>query len=202
MLDAENWVMLGADVKGDIYEGLLEKNAEDTKSGAGQYFTPRALIKAMVECVRPKPEKTIADPAAGTGGFFLASYDFLLENYELDRDQKEFLKYHTFKGWEIVSNTARMALMNLFLHNIGDMNSEPPIVRNDSLNAEPSEKFDYVLANPPFGKKSSRWNAVQRSINLQPSRLLGNILKQAVELRSAHQRYAEVGCPGSCGFTG
>src|SRR6056297_3635825 len=155
MLDAENWVMLGADVKGDIYEGLLEKNAEDTKSGAGQYFTPRALIKTMVECVRPEPMKSIADPAAGTGGFFLAAYDFLLENYNLDKDQKELLKYHTFKGWEIVPNTARMALMNLFLHNIGDINSEPPIVRNDSLIAEPNEKFDYVLANPPFGKKSS-----------------------------------------------
>lgn len=155
MLNAENWVMLGADVKGDIYEGLLEKNAEDTKSGAGQYFTPRALIKTMVECVRPEPMKSIADPAAGTGGFFLAAYDFLLENYDLDKDQKEFLKYHTFKGWEIVPNTARMALMNLFLHNIGDINSEPPIVRNDSLIAEPNQKFDYVLANPPFGKKSS-----------------------------------------------
>jgi len=155
MLNAENWVMLGADVKGDIYEGLLEKNAEDTKSGAGQYFTPRALIKTMVECVRPEPMKTIADPAAGTGGFFLASYDFLLENHDLDKEQKEYLKYHTFKGWEIVPNTARMALMNLFLHNIGDINSEPPIVRNDSLIAEPGEKFDYVLANPPFGKKSS-----------------------------------------------
>ncbi|PWN06867.1 HsdM family class I SAM-dependent methyltransferase [Rhodohalobacter mucosus] len=155
MLDAENWVMLGADVKGDIYEGLLEKNAEDTKSGAGQYFTPRALIRAMVECVRPEPMKSIADPAAGTGGFFLAAYDYLLDNYDLDRDQKEFLKYHTFKGWEIVPNTARMALMNLFLHNIGDINSEPPIQRDDSLNSEPSVKFDYVLANPPFGKKSS-----------------------------------------------
>jgi type I restriction enzyme M protein len=155
MLDAENWVMLGADVKGDIYEGLLEKNAEDTKSGAGQYFTPRALIKTMVECVRPEPMKSIADPAAGTGGFFLAAYDYLLENYDLDKEQKEFLKYHTFKGWEIVPNTARMALMNLFLHNIGDINSEPPIVRNDSLIAEPNQKFDYILANPPFGKKSS-----------------------------------------------
>ena len=155
MLDAENWVMLGADVKGDIYEGLLEKNAEDTKSGAGQYFTPRALIKAMVECVRPEPQKTIADPAAGTGGFFLAAYDFLLDNHELDKDQLKFLKYKTFKGWEIVPNTARMALMNLFLHNIGDINSEPPIIRNDSLISEPNDKFNYVLANPPFGKKSS-----------------------------------------------
>lgn len=155
MLDDENWVMLGADVKGDIYEGLLEKNAEDTKSGAGQYFTPRALIKTMVECVRPEPKKTIADPAAGTGGFFLAAYDYLLANFKLDKDQLKFLKYKTFKGWEIVPNTARMALMNLFLHNIGDISSEPPIVRNDSLIAEPGEKFDYVLANPPFGKKSS-----------------------------------------------
>ncbi|MFY0683819.1 MAG: SAM-dependent DNA methyltransferase [Balneola sp.] len=155
MLDAETWVMLGSDVKGDIYEGLLEKNAEDTKSGAGQYFTPRALIKAMVECIQPKPMKTIADPAAGTGGFFLAAYDFIWENYDLDKQQKKFLKQETFKGWEIVPNTARMALMNLFLHNIGDIDSEPPISRNDSLIAEPSSKFDYVLANPPFGKKSS-----------------------------------------------
>ncbi|MBN1969078.1 MAG: SAM-dependent DNA methyltransferase [Candidatus Delongbacteria bacterium] len=157
LIDAENWIMLGSDVKGDIYEGLLEKNAEDTKSGAGQYFTPRVLIKAMVECVRPKPGKTIADPACGTGGFFLAAYDFLSDrtNYQLDKDEKEFLKYKTFRGNEIVPNTARLALMNLFLHNIGDLNSEPPIKRNDSLIADNGERFDYVLANPPFGKKSS-----------------------------------------------
>ena len=87
MVNETDWVMMGADVKGDIYEGLLEKNAEDTKSGAGQYFTPRALIKAMVACVRPEPGKTIADPACGTGGFFLAAYDFLTnpDNYALDR---------------------------------------------------------------------------------------------------------------------
>jgi type I restriction enzyme M protein len=84
--------MMGADVKGDIYEGLLEKNAEDVKSGAGQYFTPRSLIRAMVECVRPEPDKTIADPACGTGGFFLAAYDFLINNYNLDKGQKIFLK--------------------------------------------------------------------------------------------------------------
>jgi type I restriction enzyme M protein len=157
MIDDENWVILGADVKGDIYEGLLEKNAEDTKSGAGQYFTPRALIKAMVECIRPEPKKTIADPACGTGGFFLAAYDFISDerNYKLDKSEKEFLKYKTFYGWEIVPNTARLCLMNLYLHNIGDLNSEPPIIRADSLLASPSTKFDYVLTNPPFGKKSS-----------------------------------------------
>lgn len=157
MINDEKWVVLGTDVKGDIYEGLLEKNAEDTKSGAGQYFTPRALIKAMVECIKPEPHKTIADPACGTGGFFLASYDFISDekNYKLDKDQKEFLKFKTFSGWEIVPDAARLCLMNLYLHNIGDLNSEPPIERADSLLAAPSEKFDYVLTNPPFGKKSS-----------------------------------------------
>ncbi|HYX09563.1 MAG TPA: class I SAM-dependent DNA methyltransferase [Bacteroidales bacterium] len=155
MIDGENWVLLGADVKGDIYEGLLEKNAEDTKSGAGQYFTPRALIKAMVECISPEPMKSIGDPACGTGGFFLASYDYILKNYDLDKEQKDFIKYRTFKGWEIVANTARLCLMNLFLHNIGDLNSEPPIHREDSLISDTGDRFDYVLANPPFGKKSS-----------------------------------------------
>lgn len=157
LIDDENWVILGADIKGDIYEGLLEKNAEDTKSGAGQYFTPRALIKAMVECIRPEPKKTIADPACGTGGFFLAAYDFISDEkkYKLDKSEKEFLKYKTFKGWEIVPNTARLCLMNLYLHNIGDLNSEPPIERADSLLVSPATKFDYVLTNPPFGKKSS-----------------------------------------------
>lgn len=155
LIDVENWVMLGADVKGDIYEGLLEKNAEDTKSGAGQYFTPRALIRAMVECIRPEPKKTIADPACGTGGFFLAAYDYLTHNHKLDKAEKNFLKYKTFKGWEIVANTVRMCLMNLFLHNVGDMNSEPPVVRADALNGDSGERFNYVLANPPFGKKSS-----------------------------------------------
>lgn len=127
MIDDENWVVLGADVKGDIYEGLLEKNAEDTKSGAGQYFNPRALIKAMVECISPQPKQTIADPACGTGGFFLAAYDFISSRYKLDKDEKEFLKFKTFRGWEIVPNTARLCLMNLYLHNIGDLNSEPPL---------------------------------------------------------------------------
>ena len=154
MINAESWVGLDADIKGDIYEGLLEKNAEDTKSGAGQYFTPRALIQAMVECIRPEPMKTIADPSCGTGGFFLAAYDHIAQQ-TLDQEQKQFLKYRTFKGWEIVPNTARLCLMNLFLHNIGDLNSEPPIERGDSLISLPSERFDYILANPPFGKKSS-----------------------------------------------
>lgn len=155
MIHAEQWVLMGVKDKGDIYEGLLEKNAEDTKSGAGQYFTPRALIKCMVECIRPEAMKTIADPACGTGGFFLAAYDWLTENIELDKAQKQFLKYKTFFGNEIVASTRRLALMNLFLHNIGDIDSDSCISPNDSLIAASDTKYDYVLANPPFGKKSS-----------------------------------------------
>lgn len=154
LIDKEKWVMMGTDVKGDIYEGLLEKNAEDTKSGAGQYFTPRALIRTMVEAVRPKPLKSIADPACGTGGFFLAAYDFLAAQ-GLDKDEREFLKHSTFYGNEIVANTRRLALMNMFLHNIGEIDGESMIAGTDALIASPSKRVDYVLANPPFGKKSS-----------------------------------------------
>lgn len=157
MIDEVQWVSLDADVKGDIYEGLLEKNAEDTKSGAGQYFTPRPLIRAMVECMRPEPGKTIADPACGTGGFFLAAYDFLTDpdNYKLDKAQKAFLKHKTFNGNEIVAGTRRLCLMNMFLHNIGEIDGDVLISPNDALVAPSAQSFDYVLANPPFGKKSS-----------------------------------------------
>jgi type I restriction enzyme M protein len=155
LINAEQWLLMGVKDKGDIYEGLLEKNAEDTKSGAGQYFTPRPLIKAMVECLQPEAMKTIADPACGTGGFFLAAYDWLAEYRDLDKEQKQFLKYNTFYGNEIVAGTRRLALMNLFLHNIGDIDADSAISPNDALIADTGVKYDYVLANPPFGKKSS-----------------------------------------------
>ncbi len=155
LIGSQTWVMLGTDVKGDIYEGLLQKNAEDTKSGAGQYFTGRSLIKAIVEVMRPEPLRTMADTSCGTGGFFLGYYDYLTTHHRPDREQKEFLKYRTFKGWEIVPGTARLCLMNLFLHNIGDINAEPPVQVQDSLISDPGDRFDYILTNPPFGKKSS-----------------------------------------------
>ncbi|MBB6576331.1 type I restriction enzyme M protein [Comamonas odontotermitis] len=170
MIDAENWISLEADAKGDLYEGLLQKNAEDTKSGAGQYFTPRAIIQAMVACLRPQPLKTIADPACGTGGFFLVANEWLSGTGKwlddnavwLGRDlpklnpkQKRFLRDETFVGNEIVPNTRRLCLMNLFLHNIGELDGQPAIDRSDALISEPKRKVDYVLANPPFGKKSS-----------------------------------------------
>jgi type I restriction enzyme M protein len=153
LINDETWVGLDIDIKGDIYEGLLQKNAEDVKGGAGQYFTPRSLIKAMVEVVHPEPEQTICDPACGTGGFILAAHDFISQNYQLDIDQKKFLKFHTFKGKDIVDSVARLCVMNLFLHGIGG--EESPIEVGDSLISDPGEWFDIVLTNPPFGKKSS-----------------------------------------------
>lgn len=157
MIDREKWVSMSSDVKGEIYEGLLQKNAEDVKSGAGQYFTPRPLIRAMVACLRPEPMKVIADPCAGSGGFFLAAQAFLSnpKNYTLDREQKEFLKKETFRGNELVPLTFKLCLMNLYLHNIGDIYGEIPITRGDSLLSVPNWRADYVLTNPPFGKKSS-----------------------------------------------
>ena len=157
MIDRENWVSMSTDVKGEIYEGLLQKNAEDVKSGAGQYFTPRPLIRAMVECIRPEPRKTIADPCCGSGGFLLAAQSYLADpkHYNLDREKKEFLKKEAFRGWEIVPATFKLSLMNLFLHNIGDLYGEVPITLGDALLTDPGERFDYVLTNPPFGKKSS-----------------------------------------------
>src|SRR5258705_11954441 len=108
LIDRERWRDLDADVKGDAYEGLLEKNAQDTKGGAGQYFTPRPLIQAMVEVIRPKPGETICDPACGTGGFLLAAHDFISHNYALDRDQKRALRLETLHGVELADGVPRI----------------------------------------------------------------------------------------------
>jgi type I restriction enzyme M protein len=156
LIDQERWMILDADVKGDAYEGLLQKNAEDTKSGAGQYFTPRPLIKAIIEVMRPVPGMTICDPACGTGGFLLAAHDHLVSsNPLLDPDEKQHLRYDALHGWEIVDNTARLCAMNLLLHGIGAADAESPIRVDDALKADPGDRFEMVLTNPPFGRKSS-----------------------------------------------
>jgi type I restriction enzyme M protein len=156
LIDREQWMTLDVDVKGDAYEGLLERNAEDLKSGAGQYFTPRALVRGIVEVMRPEPGMTICDPACGTGGFLLAAYEWIVRNFEfLDPEQREHLRFHALKGWEIVDNTARLCVMNLLLHGIGSEDAPSPIVVDDALKADPGERFDMVLTNPPFGRKSS-----------------------------------------------
>jgi len=156
LIGGQDWMMLGADVKGDAYEGLLEKNAADTKSGAGQYFTPRALISAMVDVMWPSPDMAICDPACGTGGFFLAAYDYIVRRHpHLDPDQKQHLRSGAFTGWEIVDNTARLCAMNMLLHGIEAPDSDSPVHVDDALRADPGTRFDMVLTNPPFGKKSS-----------------------------------------------
>ncbi len=149
LIDRAQWTSLDTDVKGDAYEGLLAKNAEDVKTGAGQYFTPRPLIRTIVDVMRPEPGMTICDPACGTGGFLLAAHDYIADHHPLDRD----LRFGALHGWEIVDGTARLCVMNMFLHGIGGDKS--PIRVADSLAADPGDRFDMVLTNPPFGKKSS-----------------------------------------------
>jgi type I restriction enzyme M protein len=158
LIDEAQWSALDADVKGDAYEGLLEKNAQDVKGGAGQYFTPRALIRAIVDVIRPRPGETICDPACGTGGFLLAAHDYIVRhNPTLDKDQKKHLKLDSLRGIDIVDGVVRLCAMNLLLHGIGPsgIESEPPVSTDDSLRADPGDRFDVVMTNPPFGKKSS-----------------------------------------------
>ena len=152
LIGREQWTTLGVDVKGDAYEGLLEKNAADVKGGAGQYFTPRALIQAIVDVMRPVPGQLVHDPACGTGGFLLAVHDYISHNYTLDKDEKRFLKEKSLSGTEIVDAAARLCAMNLFLHGVGGENS---VNVADALISRGSREYEMVLTNPPFGKKSS-----------------------------------------------
>lgn len=156
LIDSETWMGLDVDIKGDAYEDLLERNAADTKSGAGQYFTPRALISAIVDVTQPSPDMRICDPACGTGGFFLAAHDYIIKhNPNLDRSQKRHLRSGAFTGWELVPGTARLCAMNMLLHGIESPESDSPVRVDDALRELPQERFDLVLANPPFGKKSA-----------------------------------------------
>ncbi len=158
LIEPESWLEMRADVKGDIYEGLLAKSAQDVSKGAGQYFTPRELIRAIVDVMQPGPDDTVCDPACGTGGFLLAAHDHVVRNHgkSLDRDQKRHLRENFVRGQELVPATARLCIMNLYLHGIG---GERVPVRSgvDSLASAPgdSDRFSMVLTNPPFGKKSS-----------------------------------------------
>ncbi len=152
LIDGENWNGFELDVKGEIYEGLLQKNAEDVKSGAGQYFTPRPLIAAIVEVMNPQPGMIICDPACGTGGFLLTAHDHIRNTCSLSDKQTDFLNRHALYGTDIVENVARLCAMNLYLHGIYN---EDAIDSGDSLIAKPGKLYDMVLTNPPFGKKSS-----------------------------------------------
>ncbi|WHZ09633.1 MAG: Type I restriction-modification system, DNA-methyltransferase subunit M [Burkholderiaceae bacterium] len=156
LIDAETWIGIGVDVKGAIYEGLLERNAAEVKSGAGQYFTPRPLIQAMVTVLAPRIGETVHDPACGTGGFLLSAYEYMKEHggaQARDRTAQRRLREQTFSGNDIVDEVVRLCAMNLYLHGIG--NGESPIRSTDALAADPGERYDVILTNPPFGKKSS-----------------------------------------------
>ncbi len=155
-IDKENWSAAGVDIKGDAYEGLLAKGAEDVKSGAGQYFTPRALIAAMVDVIQPTVKDTVVDPACGTGGFLLAAYAYASQDAEnLTPDEKVHLRDNFVSGVELVDGTARLAAMNMLLHGMGRADGPSPIEVRDGLTADPGRRWSVVLANPPFGTKSS-----------------------------------------------
>ena len=152
MINEEQWLIMDGDVKGAIYESILEKNGQDKKSGAGQYFTPRPLIRAMVDCIRPQIGETVCDPACGTGGFLLAAYDYM-KGQSLDLSKQEFLNNKALHGVDNTPLVVTLASMNLYLHGIGTNCS--PITCDDSLEKEPSTLFDVILANPPFGTRPS-----------------------------------------------
>jgi len=152
MIDSEDWSNLDVDVKGEVYEGLLAKNADDVRGGAGQYFTPRPVIRALVEVMRPETNMRISDPACGTGGFLLAVYEYL-KSRTANAEEAMYLRTRALRGVDLVPNVARLCAMNLFLHGIGD-HKHPVVSIGDSLESK-AEPVDMVLTNPPFGKKSS-----------------------------------------------
>ncbi|MGW6462710.1 N-6 DNA methylase [Streptomyces rubiginosohelvolus] len=157
LIGKTDWVLEGTDLKGDAYEGLLAKGAEDTKTGAGQYFTPRPLIDAMVQVMQPGPEDTITDPACGTAGFLIAAHSYIREHHlkGLARERRLALGQGSIWGNELVPGTARLAAMNMLLHGIGEADGESLIATGDALADSPTRRASLVLANPPFGKKSA-----------------------------------------------
>ena len=150
MVGENEWYLMEGDFKGALYESILEKNGLDKKSGAGQYFTPRPLIKAIVDCVDPKITETVADPACGTAGFLLSAYEHM-KNQSYEISKQDFLKNYAFFGADNTSLVVTMASMNLYLHDIGV--NESPIVCQDSLIDKSDKMFNVILANPPFGTR-------------------------------------------------
>ena len=203
LIGREQWTILGVDVKGDAYEGLLEKNAADVKGGAGQYFTPRALIRAIVDVMRPEPGQLIHDPACGTGGFLLAVHDYITEHYQLDKDDKRFLKEKALSGTEIVDAAARLCTMNMFLHGIGGEDSVTVGRRTDR---EGCPRLRYgadqsaVRQEVEHHRDRRGWRGPARGADHRARRLLGDHQQQAIELPAARALNSQDRRPrGHCG---
>jgi len=201
VIDETDWTALGIDVKAAAFEGLLEKAASEGKKGAGQYFTPRLLIKAIVRCMKPDPrahkEFTICDPACGTGGFIVSSYEWLIEQTKgaLERDLAKRLKSKTYFGQELVERPRRLTLMNLYLHGL-----EPHIALGDSIYTIPSgQRFDVVMTNPPFGTRGANQAPTRDDFTIATSNKQLNFIQHVMTILKPGGRAAVV-VPDNCLF--
>ncbi len=202
LIDETEWTALDIDVKAAAFEGLLEKAASEGKKGAGQYFTPRLLIKAIARCLKPDPRThrkfTICDPACGTGGFLVAAYEWLIEQTQggaIDRDLAKRLRHGTYYGQELVPRPRRLALMNLYLHGL-----EPDIKLGDSIYEVPDGwRYDVVLTNPPFGTKGANQVPAREDFTIETSNKQLNFLQHVMTILKPGGRAAVV-VPDNCLF--
>jgi type I restriction enzyme M protein len=201
LIDETEWTALGVDVKAAAYEGLLDKAASEGKKGAGQYFTPRVLIQSILRCVKPDPRGhpnfTVCDPACGTGGFLVAAYEWLVEQTggAMDRDLAKRVRTATYFGQDLVERPRRLALMNLYLHGI-----QPVIRLGDSIyQPPPSERYDMVLTNPPFGTKGANQAPEREDFTVSTSNKQLNFVQHILTILKPGGRAAVV-LPDNCLF--
>jgi type I restriction enzyme M protein len=202
LIDDIEWTALDIDIKAAAFEGLLEKAASEGKKGAGQYFTPRILIKALVRCMKPDPrahkEFTVCDPACGTGGFLVSSYEWLIEETKggaLPRDLAKRLKSDTYFGQELVQRPRRLTLMNLYLHGL-----EPHIAFGDSIYEIPTgQRYDVVMTNPPFGTKGANQAPTRDDFTISTSNKQLNFIQHVMTILKPGGRAAVV-VPDNCLF--
>lgn len=194
MIDEVEWSSLDIDVKGAAFEGLLEKSAAEGKKGAGQYFTPRVLIRSIVNVMKPDPRKSkdfsICDPACGTAGFLMMAYEWLMEvsNAALERSQIDHIKKSTYFGQELVPRPRRLALMNLFLHGL-----EPRIYLGDSIyETDRGERYDCILTNPPFGTKGADQAPTREDFTVTTSNKQLNFIQHVMTILKPYGRAAMV----------
>jgi type I restriction enzyme M protein len=194
LIDETEWTSLDVDVKAAVFEGLLEKAASEGKKGAGQYFTPRILIRSMVRCLKPDPRLSqnfaIGDPACGTGGFLVAAYEWLKDEAggAFDREDARRIRTKTYFGQELVPRPRRLALMNLYLHQV-----EPHITLGDSIYESPSsQRYDVVLTNPPFGTKGANQASDRDDFVVQTSNKQLNFLQHVLTILKPGGRAAIV----------